>query len=149
MCISLSSTRARFFFLFFFRDVSNSVPLLFTYEEFSSLSFRSRNNKNAIHPIHRRRRGTHSLSLSLSLFLSLSSFVESVLFRLSLPFSLSCFLLPLESRSPRDDDFCDYIFGYLFGLITRKRENFCVVVNFIISFLSLSCVRIPASNVCE
>jgi hypothetical protein len=107
-----------------------------------SVSFPS-HNKNAIHPIHRRRRGTHSLSLSLSLSLFL-------LFRRAFYFvSRSLFPSPASfflSVALRDDDFCDYIFGYLFGLITR--ETFVSLLT-LISFLSLSCMRIPVSNVCE
>jgi hypothetical protein len=85
------------------------------------------------------------LSLSLSLFLSLF-----LLFRRAFCFdSRSLFPSPPSfflSVALRDDDFCDYIFGYLFGLITR--ETFVLLLT-LISFLSPSCTRIPASNVCE
>ena len=114
---SLVDARARFSFSLFLRDVSNSVPLHRNFSV-SSLSFRSRNNKlmQSIQSTVVVEVRILSLSLSLS---PLSS--QSVSFRLSLPFSLSCFLLPLESRAP-------------------------VTMIFVITFLDIFLDRLPAGK---
>jgi len=136
------------FFLSFFRDVSTLTFLHFfnrNEEEFSSVSFPR--YTDAIHPIHRRRRGALYIPLSFKLSF-FTSFVENVLFYLSsLPSSLSKASFFLWKVALRDDD---YIFGYLFGSITR--ETFCGVVHFNLSFLSLlqhahSCVKRVRMNV--
>ena len=136
------------FFLSFFRDVSTLTFLHFfnrNEEEFSSVSFPR--YTDAIHPIHRRRRGALYIPLSFKLSF-FTSFVENVLFYLSsLPSSLSKASFFLWKVALRDDD---YIFGYLFGSITR--ETFCGVVHFNLSFLSLlqhahSCVKRVRMNI--
>ena len=76
-------------------------------------------------------RYANSLSLSLSLLnslLPLSSKAFCFVSRSLLPSPASFFLWKVALRD--DDDFCDSIFGYLFGSITR--ETFCNL-----SFLSL------------
>jgi len=115
----------------FFRDVS----LFHNHTTTKMQSIQSTNSRFAVVEVHK---------FSLSLFLS--SLSSRVLFCLSRPFSLSRAHFFLWKVALRDDDFCDYIFGYLFGLITR--ETFVLLLT-LISFLSPSCTRIPASNVCE
>jgi nucleoside-diphosphate-sugar epimerase len=145
--------RALFFLSFFPSDVSTLAFLHFFNRNakrvFVSL-FPSIQECNPSNPPSSSRCALNSLSLLNSL-LKLSfftSFVENVLFYLSsLPSSLSKASFFLWKVALRDDD---YIFGYLFGSITR--ETFCVVVHFNLSFLSLlqhahSCVKRVRMNI--
>ena len=83
----------------FFRDVSTLFLHFFNHKVCQSLSLHTMQSIPSTVVVEVRKFSL-SFSLSLSFKLSFTSFVKSVLFCLSLPSSLSRFLLPLESRSP-------------------------------------------------
>ena len=140
LCSHLSSACA--FLSLFFRDVSTLFLHFFNHKVCQSLSLHTMQSIPSTVVVEVRK---FSLSFSLSFKLSfklLSSKAFCFVSRALLPSPASFFLWKVALR---DDDFCDSIFGYLFGSIPR--ETFRGVVLF--TLISLSYARIPASNVCE
>ena len=145
MFTSLASACA--FISLFFRDVSTLMFLhFFNHKECQSLSLHTKMQSIQSTVVVEVRKFSLSFSLSFKLsFKLLSSKAFCFVSRALLPSPASFFLWKVALR---DDDFCDSIFGYLFGSIPR--ETFRGVVLFtLISLFSLSYARIPASNVCE
>jgi len=141
---SLASACA--FISLFFRDVSTLMFLhFFNHKECQSLSLHTKMQSIQSTVVVEVRKFSLSFSLSFKLsFKLLSSKAFCFVSRALLPSPASFFLWKVALR---DDDFCDSIFGYLFGSIPR--ETFRGVVLFtLISLFSLSLTRAFPRQTC-